>query len=367
MTTPIQAAIEALTRWTMKINGDNPSMEESPDGNWYWREDVHRAVLQAAQPVQGSIDTPEFHKLLLTWESSMYPHSASALRNLITHIDAHIAQRAPVADAPKLVPVRDAALIARVQQARRSVGTIRDADEAMLARQAAPAPIADEVAGEWVLVPVEPTDEMREACTRNSYCDDIDADWASMLAARPPAPKASAPDAPAGHAEPVAWGFDGFGTDEVIYATEPHDSRRWTLSPDGWTPLFAAPVAAEPAPADPMDWKLPCDVPVGSGKHHKGATLRTLVLRIEGLHRMAMRALPQVTPEQRAAFEALFVDIPAQPGMICWCATCRPITLDDMRMVLRPTCGNKRCPRAAGHQNDCTSSNEPGQTGSSHE
>lgn len=50
----------------------------------------------------------------------------------------------------------------------------------------------------------------------------------------------------------------------------------------------------------------------------------------------------------------------------CWCQTCRPITLHDMRMVLCPTCGNKRCPRATDHRLECTKSNEPGQPGSSY-
>ncbi len=34
------------------------------------------------------------------------------------------------------------------------------------------------------------------------------------------------------------------------------------------------------------------------------------------------------------------------------------------RMVLCPVCGNKRCPRARWHENECTGSNEPGQAGS---
>ncbi len=51
----------------------------------------------------------------------------------------------------------------------------------------------------------------------------------------------------------------------------------------------------------------------------------------------------------------------------CWCTTCRPITLDDQRFVVCPTCGNKRCPRAHNHSLACTNSNEPGQTGSSWE
>ena len=50
----------------------------------------------------------------------------------------------------------------------------------------------------------------------------------------------------------------------------------------------------------------------------------------------------------------------------CWCEACRPITIDDMRMVLCPTCGNKRCPKANDHRNECTGSNEPGQPGSAY-
>lgn len=34
------------------------------------------------------------------------------------------------------------------------------------------------------------------------------------------------------------------------------------------------------------------------------------------------------------------------------------------RMILCPTCGNKRCPKASDHRLDCTGSNEPGQAGS---
>ena len=48
----------------------------------------------------------------------------------------------------------------------------------------------------------------------------------------------------------------------------------------------------------------------------------------------------------------------------CWCLTCRPVTLSDMRFVVCPDCGNKRCPRANDHRNACTGSNEPGQEGS---
>jgi hypothetical protein len=48
----------------------------------------------------------------------------------------------------------------------------------------------------------------------------------------------------------------------------------------------------------------------------------------------------------------------------CSCATCRPVSFGDMRMVLCPVCGNKRCPRASNHVYACTGSNEVGQVGS---
>jgi len=70
----------------------------------------------------------------------------------------------------------------------------------------------------------------------------------------------------------------------------------------------------------------------------------------------AVRAVP--APAQVLA--------PAKPMSACWCVTCRPVTLLDSRMVLCPTCGNKRCPRANNHRHDCTGSNEPGQLGSAY-
>ncbi len=50
----------------------------------------------------------------------------------------------------------------------------------------------------------------------------------------------------------------------------------------------------------------------------------------------------------------------------CWCRTCRPVTMNDMRFVVCPDCGNKRCPKANDHRNACTGSNEPGQPGSAY-
>lgn len=57
----------------------------------------------------------------------------------------------------------------------------------------------------------------------------------------------------------------------------------------------------------------------------------------------------------------------AETSTKCWCHTCRPVTMSDMRFVVFPDCGNKRCPRANDHRNACTGSNEPGQIGSAYQ
>ncbi|MDV5636798.1 hypothetical protein [Enterobacter hormaechei] len=64
-----------------------------------------------------------------------------------------------------------------------------------------------------------------------------------------------------------------------------------------------------------------------------------------------------------------FADSPSGNSPVipdCWCRTCRPVVLNDMRFVVCPDCGNKRCPRANDHKNSCTGSNEPGQEGSAY-
>ncbi len=52
------------------------------------------------------------------------------------------------------------------------------------------------------------------------------------------------------------------------------------------------------------------------------------------------------------------------------CHKCRtaspahPVFKPLTRMIVCPTCGNKRCPKASDHDLICTGSNEPGQPGS---
>ena len=51
----------------------------------------------------------------------------------------------------------------------------------------------------------------------------------------------------------------------------------------------------------------------------------------------------------------------------CYCHTCRPIDYRDPESVymrLCPSCGNKRCPKATDHRNECSGSNDAGQIGS---
>ena len=42
------------------------------------------------------------------------------------------------------------------------------------------------------------------------------------------------------------------------------------------------------------------------------------------------------------------------------------VPLYFQKMIVCPQCGNKRCPRANDHRNECTESNEPGQPGSAY-
>nr|WP_309145936.1 hypothetical protein [Klebsiella variicola] len=69
---------------------------------------------------------------------------------------------------------------------------------------------------------------------------------------------------------------------------------------------------------------------------------------------------PDLVSLQKKA-ESIIGNYPGIPD--CWCCTCRPVVLNDMRFVVCPDCGNKRCPRANDHRNACTGGNEPGQEG----
>lgn len=44
-----------------------------------------------------------------------------------------------------------------------------------------------------------------------------------------------------------------------------------------------------------------------------------------------------------------------------------PIPIEMTRMIVCIKCGNKRCPHANDHRNNCSGSNDPGQLGSAYE
>lgn len=91
--------------------------------------------------------------------------------------------------------------------------------------------------------------------------------------------------------------------------------------------------------------------------------------RIDGIKRIVRELVaakqPQNAPQNIPEIIPGWIPVSEQKPD-CWCLTCRPVTLNDMRFVVCPDCGNKRCPRANDHRNAYTGSNEPGQEGSAY-
>ncbi|HGK4033521.1 TPA: hypothetical protein ACJ2OW_004819 [Klebsiella pneumoniae] len=88
--------------------------------------------------------------------------------------------------------------------------------------------------------------------------------------------------------------------------------------------------------------------------------------RIAEAVELLKRAAPEMLADDSGPNGPLVGRLKAQVVPGCWCRTCRPVVLNDMRFVVCPDCGNKRCPRANDHRNACTGSNEPCQEGSAY-
>lgn len=88
---------------------------------------------------------------------------------------------------------------------------------------------------------------------------------------------------------------------------------------------------------------------------------------IEVVNRRAamLAASPQLPGSEPATVPGKWIPV-SERVPDCWCCTCRPVAINDMRFVVCPDCGNKRCPRANDHRNACTGSNELGQEGSAY-
>lgn len=101
-----------------------------------------------------------------------------------------------------------------------------------------------------------------------------------------------------------------------------------------------------------------------SAKQHLGAIAESAwfacrAAMLQGTHRDLSHPVdPQVAEYEKIMQQAV------PDG--CWCQTCRPVTMTNMRFIVCPECGNKRCPHANDHRNTCTGSNEPGQEGSAY-
>ncbi|ECV1904216.1 hypothetical protein DYF80_13345 [Salmonella enterica subsp. enterica] len=148
-------------------------------------------------------------------------------------------------------------------------------------------------------------------------------------------------------AEPVAWvRYCSDGTiDGPLLNYQIDDCRKST-----WTPLYAAPQLPQLLQSAPV-------VPDGL------LSAMEEVLRISDRdHEAWHKARNGIASCRTAMLQA--GNSPATPD--CWCRTCRPVTMSDMRFVVCPDCGNKRCPHANDHRNACTGSNEPGQAGSAY-
>lgn len=208
----------------------------------------------------------------------------------------------------------------------------------------------------------------------------------------------------------MAYAFHHALTDSMIGADDVEEIKT------GLRAVFAnltAPVVSAEYPD-----RLPCSVLLEPGlRFGKGIKTSTMLAALarRAVHESDMAAL---SPEERVEFQARIEDFKAliaQPGTVvpdekdktvdaddhpllwsfnegwnacraamlkaqpqnapqnipeiipdCWCRTCRPVVLNDMRFVVCPDCGNKRCPRANDHRNACTGSNEPGQEGSAY-
>lgn len=127
---------------------------------------------------------------------------------------------------------------------------------------------------------------------------------------------------------------------------------------------------AQPAPVVPDFKKLArelVDNLVDCGGLDEGVKEKYLEWAEKTCRAAMLAAAPHDTPALNSVQSVVTVPdkwIPVseqKPG--CWCRTCRPVFLNDMRFVVCPDCGNKRCPRANDHRNACTGSNEPGQEG----
>ncbi|EHM46036.1 hypothetical protein [Yokenella regensburgei] len=193
--------------------------------------------------------------------------------------------------------------------------------------------------------------------------------------------KISTPPAPVVQQEPIAWLNDAYLGRGVVDGEAGSEDQG-----PGYIPVYREPYTTPSAPVAPelseleavFQWIMELPIPTyGATKFAK--RLRKVIegcraAMLQAEQQNAQQNIPENIPTLREAVDTIrssgiAIDsekILAERYALCWCRTCRPITLTDMRFVVCPDCGNKRCPHANDHRNTCTGSNEPGQEGSAY-
>lgn len=95
---------------------------------------------------------------------------------------------------------------------------------------------------------------------------------------------------------------------------------------------WPCPVHPGNCPVIPDGWKM---VPIDATRAMIDAARRVEEDGYDAMHKAMLAAAPQPQNAPQNIPEII-------PD--CWCRTCRPVGLNDMRFVVCPDCGNKRCP-----------------------
>ncbi|WP_424712704.1 DUF551 domain-containing protein [Klebsiella pneumoniae] len=162
--------------------------------------------------------------------------------------------------------------------------------------------------------------------------------------------------APVVEREPIAWLNDAYLARGVVDGEVGSEDAG-----PGYIPVYRE-AGPQPAPVVPEEKPIPNTLSMYA------VDAVAAIAEVKGWNacRAAMlAAAPQSPGSEPATVPGKWIPVSEQKPD-CWCLTCRPVTLNDMRFVVCPDCGNKRCPRANDHRNACTRSNEPGQEGSAY-
>jgi len=165
--------------------------------------------------------------------------------------------------------------------------------------------------------------------------------------------------------EPVAWIVHARTGDQLTQDGS-YVANAEGMSGIGSTPLYSAP----PAPVEPAAYEIIAEAwRLMDGQNPETSEWHTVASRYLNAYRTARATISNpadiaIDEESQSFGNSEQLNSPVAPA--CWCRTCRPVNMADMRFVVCPECGNKRCPKANDHHNACSGSNEPGQDGSAY-